>query len=103
LVITRSPPCLCSICRRRPRPPHRPHRPRLSTPLLWEALVDTAEPTGLAKDGRLWKPGESYPLRGHSFALFINRAPADAPIATVQAVVELDCTGPKAEDNAPPS
>src|SRR5438046_3078182 len=79
------------------------HFPRLSTPLLWEALVDTAEPTGLAKNGRLWKPGETYPLRGHSFALFINRAPADAPIATVQAVVELDCTGPKTEDDAPPS
>src|SRR5947207_656814 len=62
------------------------HFPRLSTPLLWEALVDTVEPTGLAKDGRLWKPGESYPLRGHSFALFINRAPADAPIATAQSV-----------------
>ena len=79
------------------------HFPRLSTPLLWEALVDTTEPTGLAKNGRLWKPGETYPLRGHSFALFINRAPADAPIATAQAVVELDCTGPKAEDDAPPS
>ena len=25
--------------------------------------------------GRLWKPGEAYRLRGHSFALFINRAP----------------------------
>src|SRR3981081_922538 len=55
--------------------------PRLSTPLLWEALVDTAEPSGLAKDGRLWQPGEVYQLRGHSFALFINRAPAAAPIA----------------------
>src|SRR5207237_10362938 len=57
------------------------HFPRLGTPLLWEALVDTAEPTGLAKDGRLWQPGDAYPLRGHSFALFIKRSPADAPIA----------------------
>src|SRR6266567_2913122 len=48
--------------------------PRLSTPLLWEALVDTAEPTGLAKGGRLYCAGESYRLRAHSFALFINRA-----------------------------
>jgi len=77
--------------------------PLLSTPLLWEALVDTAEPTGLAKDGRLWQPGEAYPLRGHSFALFINRAPADAPIAQAQETVEFDCSGPKAEDDAPPS
>ena len=79
------------------------HFPRLSTPLLWEALVDTAEPTGIAKDGRLWQPGETYPLRGHSFALFINRAPADAPIARAQEEVEFNCTGPKAEDDAPPS
>ena len=79
------------------------HFPRLSTPLLWEALVDTAEPTGIARDGRLWQPGETYPLRGHSFALFINRAPADAPIARAQEEVEFDCTGPKAEDDAPPS
>ena len=79
--------------------------PRLPARMVWEALVDTAEPTGIAKDGRLWQPGESYPLRGHSFALFINRAPADAPIsqAQEQEQVALDCTGPKAEDDAPPS
>src|ERR1700704_4192841 len=77
--------------------------PRLPTRMVWEALVDTAEPTGLAKDGRLWRPGETYPLRGHSFALFINRAPAGAPIARTQDEVEFDCTGPKAEDDAPPS
>jgi isoamylase len=76
--------------------------PRLPTRMVWEALVDTAEPTGIAKDGRLWQPGESYPLRGHSFALFINRAPADAPIARAQEV-EIECTGPKAEGDAPPS
>jgi isoamylase len=78
--------------------------PRLSTPLIWEALVDTAEPSGIAKDGRLWNPGETYRLRGHSFALFINRAPEDAPIAATQEIVtEFECTGPKAEDDAPPS
>jgi isoamylase len=56
------------------------HFPRLAVPLLWEALVDTAAPTGLAAGGRLWQPGEAYKLRGHSFALFINRAPpAEAP------------------------
>jgi len=77
--------------------------PRLPARMVWKALVDTAEPTGIAKDGRLWQPGESYPLRGHSFALFINRAPADAPISQAQEELELDCTGPKAEDDAPPS
>ena len=51
--------------------------PHLSTPLVWQALVDTAEPTGRAANDRLWRPGESYPLRAHSFALFINRAPAN--------------------------
>ena len=59
------------------------HFPQLPTPLTWEALVDTAEPTGLAPNelaggGRLWHPGEAYKLRAHSFALFINRAPAAA-------------------------
>ena len=49
--------------------------PRLAVPMVWQALVDTAEPTGLARDGRLWAPGECYRLRAHSFALFINRAP----------------------------
>src|SRR5262249_31907279 len=78
--------------------------PRLSTPLLWEAVVDTAEPTGIAKDGRLWEPAEVYKLRGHSFALFINRAPEAVPIARLEEpMTEPDCTGPKAEDDAPPS
>ena len=54
--------------------------PNLPTPLVWEALVDTAEPTGRAEPGRLWKPGEAYKLRAHSFALFINRAPNPAPM-----------------------
>jgi isoamylase len=49
--------------------------PKLPTPLLWEALVDTAEPTGRVESGRIWKPNEAYLLRAHSFALFINRAP----------------------------
>jgi len=78
--------------------------PRLSTPLLWEALVDTAEPSGLAKDGRLWQPGEVYKLRAHSFALFINRAPEAPAIARVEeALTEFDCTGPKVDQDAPPS
>ena len=51
------------------------HFPKLPTLLVWEALVDTAEPTGRAEPGRIWKPGEAYLLRAHCFALFINRAP----------------------------
>src|SRR5207245_6977843 len=43
------------------------HFPQLPTPLAWEALVDTAELTGLAEGGRLWLPGEAYRLRAHSF------------------------------------
>jgi glycogen operon protein len=71
--------------------------PHLPVPLEWEALVDTAEPTGLAESGRLWKPGEAYPLRGHSFALFINRAPEPTPAAEfeIEAVTPPECSGPK--------
>ena len=47
--------------------------PELPTTMAWEALVDTAEPTGLANDGVLWKAGEAYRLRGRSLALFIDR------------------------------
>jgi glycogen operon protein len=73
------------------------HFPNLPTPLVWEALVDTAEPTGLAKDGRQWLPGEAYPLRGHSFALFINRAPAVSRADSVAGTASADCRGPKEE------
>ena len=59
---------------------------------------------GCAKDGRLWQPGEVYQLRGHSFALFINRAPEAPAIARAEeALTEFDCTGPKADQDAPPS
>jgi len=51
------------------------HIPDLPVPAAWQALVDTAEPSGRAESGRLWLPGEAYPLRAHSFALFINFAP----------------------------
>ncbi len=69
------------------------HFPRLPTPLAWEALVDTAEPSGLAEPGRLWSPGEAYKLRRHSFALFINRAPP--PAAVDDATSSSDRTGPQ--------
>jgi glycogen operon protein len=54
--------------------------PQLPTTLLWEALVDTAEATGRVQPGRIWNPGEAYPLRAHSFALFNNRAPTPPPL-----------------------
>jgi isoamylase len=52
--------------------------PHLAAPLSWQPLVDTAEPSGLVGDGRIYNPGEKYRLRGRSFALFINRAPSRA-------------------------
>jgi isoamylase len=71
--------------------------PQLPVPLEWEALVDTAEPTGLAQGGRRWRPGEAYKLRGHSFALFINRAtePTAAAEIEVEAAAPSECGGPK--------
>jgi isoamylase len=48
--------------------------PRLNASLAWEALVDTAEPSGLVTDGKRYVAGHAYPLRARSFALFINRA-----------------------------
>jgi isoamylase len=49
--------------------------PLLAAAMSWEPLVDTAEPTGIVGDGRLYQPGETYRLRARSLALFINRAP----------------------------
>ncbi len=51
--------------------------PRLGASLAWQALVDTAEPSGLVTDGKLYVAGHAYTLRAQSFALFINRADAD--------------------------
>jgi isoamylase len=51
--------------------------PRLPSPLAWRALIDTAEPSGLVTEGKLYVAGHSYQLRARSFALFINRAPAN--------------------------
>jgi glycogen operon protein len=49
--------------------------PVLAAPMSWEPLVDTSEPTGRVTAASLYAPGEIYRLQGHSFALFINRAP----------------------------
>jgi isoamylase len=48
--------------------------PGLPARMQWEALVDTAEPSGLARDGVLWRAGEAYHLKARSFALFIDRS-----------------------------
>ncbi len=48
--------------------------PRLNAEVAWEALVDTAEPSGLVTDGKRYVAGHAYRLRARSFALFINRA-----------------------------
>ena len=51
------------------------HIPLLAAPMAWETLVDTSRPSGLVEDDRTYAPGEVYPMRASSFALFINRAP----------------------------
>jgi len=51
------------------------HIPSLATPMSWEPLVDTSQPTERVTGGMLHAPGEVYRLGAHSFALFINRAP----------------------------
>jgi isoamylase len=61
--------------------------PRLGGSFAWEALVDTAEPSGLVTDGKLYVAGHSYPLRSRSFALFINRAEVNGRITTAEAVI----------------
>jgi isoamylase len=48
--------------------------PALAAPMSWEALVDTAQPTGRVADGKLYVAGEVFPLRARSFALLINRS-----------------------------
>jgi isoamylase len=53
--------------------------PVLAAPMSWEALLDTAQPTGRVEDGRLYASEEVYRLQARSFALFINRAPRPEP------------------------
>jgi glycogen operon protein len=51
------------------------HFPILASPMLWEPLVDTAEPTGRVAAAIRYEPGQIYRLQARSFALFIDRAP----------------------------
>jgi isoamylase len=62
--------------------------PPLPAAMEWEPLLDTALPTGIAGDGRLFSPEEVFSLKGRSFALFVNRAsekPAPAPSGVIEA------------------
>jgi hypothetical protein len=54
--------------------------------MAWEQLVDTASPTGFGANGRLFSPGEVFPLKARSFALFINRI-AEKPAPTAAGVI----------------
>jgi isoamylase len=49
--------------------------PVLASPMSWEPLVDTAEPTGRVVEPKLYDPGEVYRLEARSFALFVDRSP----------------------------
>ncbi|HTQ33555.1 MAG TPA: glycogen debranching protein GlgX [Stellaceae bacterium] len=61
--------------------------PRLGGSLAWECLVDTAEPSGLVADGKLYVTGHSYRLRARSFALFVNRAETNGRIAMTETII----------------
>ena len=63
------------------------HFPRLSVVMQWQQLIDTSLPTGISGNGRLFSADETFPLRGRSFAVFINRAterPAPAPSGVIE-------------------
>jgi glycogen operon protein len=53
--------------------------PILASPMSWEPLVDTAEPSGRVAEAARYEPGQIYRLQAHSFALFIDRAPRPIP------------------------
>ena len=62
------------------------HFPILASPMSWEALIDTAEPTGRVAAAKRYEAGETYRLQAHSFALFIDRAPRPTPHRRVPVV-----------------
>jgi isoamylase len=79
--------------------------PLLAAAMSWEPLLDTAEPTGLVGDNRLYQPGEMYRLRSRSFALFINRAPRpEVPLDAEAVPRDIAVPDPvePSEDDAPP-
>jgi glycogen operon protein len=60
--------------------------PILASPMCWEPLVDTAEPTGRVAAAKRYGAGEIYRLQARSFALFIDRAPRPIPPRRVTVV-----------------
>jgi hypothetical protein len=78
--------------------------PSLATPMSWEPLVDTSQPTGRVTGGTHYAPGDVYRLQAHSFALFINRAPRqELPRGPAFAsnIVPSDRIGPAENDRVP--
>ncbi len=73
------------------------HIPSLATPMLWQPLVDTSRPSGLAEDQRTYAPGAVYNLKAHSFALFVDIAGRGA-VAAPQALAEAAAPSENAED-----
>jgi glycogen operon protein len=61
--------------------------PALPVTMEWEPLIDTNVPNGIAADGRLFSPGAVFPLKGRSFALFINRA-TEKPVPAPSGLIE---------------
>jgi glycogen operon protein len=67
--------------------------PILASPMSWEPLIDTAEPTGRVAEAARYEPGQIYRLQARSFALFIDRAPRPTPLRRVtvaRAALSLD-------------
>ncbi|HZT51639.1 MAG TPA: glycogen debranching protein GlgX [Stellaceae bacterium] len=79
------------------------HVPELPVSMQWEPLIDTSLPTGFGADGRFYTAGDVFPLKGRSFALFINRAPEKpAPAASgLIATPEPPSASPPPEDPPP--
>ena len=63
--------------------------PELPVTMAWDLLVDTSTDTGIVTDGRLFSPGEVFPLKARCFALFINRAP-EKPAPTPTGVLHRE-------------
>jgi isoamylase len=75
--------------------------PELPVTMAWELLVDTSTETGIAAGGRLFSPGEVFPLKARSFALFINRAP-EKPTPAPTGVLPRDVPGVAPPDGLVP-
>ena len=52
------------------------HFPQFTAGVAWQALVDTAEPSGIVTSRVLWRRGQVYRLQARSFALFIDSGAA---------------------------